>query len=364
MAKLSYRKQKSLSRSKSEQNSLLSYYGFTKKDQKEYPVITKILKQLTPERIKKENEAVKKIKLPPELQKWIREYEKVGNRNDYIWKWTYLAMRKLTLPTVIPKYRKSVLTAKICSIILNVLVDDLADKRKNKKMLEEAINICFLPENYRDDFLQFDKKDRQYLNLIKKIWFFLNRNIKKYPRYKKFKDIFLYDYQQFFAALRYSYLVNKNLDLINLTEYQIYLSNNMQGMIGSTIDLMASPKFDIKELRLLREIMWRAQRMGRIGNSLTTWKREILEEDFSSELFGYALVKNILTKEDLKRENKSQIVQKIEKSNIKNHFLKEWEKYYKEIKDLSKRMKSFSSKEFLSGLENLMLMHIYSEDFK
>jgi len=45
--------------------------------------IKEILKQLTPEKVKSENKKILKIKLPPEIEKWVKEYEKVGKRNNY-----------------------------------------------------------------------------------------------------------------------------------------------------------------------------------------------------------------------------------------------------------------------------------------
>ncbi len=60
------------------QKNLLSYYGFTKTDEKKYPVVGGILRQLTPERIEEEIGKVKETELPEEIGKWVREYEEVG----------------------------------------------------------------------------------------------------------------------------------------------------------------------------------------------------------------------------------------------------------------------------------------------
>ena len=63
---------------KNQNKSLLDYYGFTEKDIKEYPMVSSVLRQITPERTEREIEKIKNVKLPLELQKWVKEDEAAG----------------------------------------------------------------------------------------------------------------------------------------------------------------------------------------------------------------------------------------------------------------------------------------------
>jgi hypothetical protein len=339
-------------------------YKKSKLSKKGERIIGQILKHLTPKGIKKEIKVIESIRLPSELNGWIKEYEKVGDRPDFIWKWTYLGMKRITLSSVSKKYRKSVWTNKTISIILNSLIDDLADKRKNKKLLQAALDICSFPPKKRVNLSDFPKKDRKYLRLIKRLWRTLTENINNYPRYKEFRDFFIYDYQQFSNSMKYSYLINKTPNSINLREGEIYSTHNIQGMISFTIDLMCSPKFNTEELGILREIAWKTQRMGRIGNSLTTWEREAHENDFSSEVFAYALKRGIIDVGDLKKENKERIISKIKRSDAEKYFFQEWVELYNSVNRLSKKIGSVDIKKTLSGLEDLIVMHLVSRGLK
>jgi len=340
---------------KSVEKSLFEYYGFSKTDGADYSVISGILKDINIKSVVQSLEEIQKINLPEVLTEWLNKYEKVGERNDFICKWTFQGMKKVTLDSVDDEYKNSVYVTKTKSIILNYLLDDLIDRRKQKEVLEVIINS---EEIYRPK----NEKDRETIKLARDLWQDVQKDIKQYPKYSEFRELFFYDYEQFFNALRYSFLLNNRPFINNLIENQMYLSHNMQGIISIDIDLMASPKLDCDDLPILREIAWFAQRLGRIGNSLTTWEREVKEDDFTSEIFALAVCENVLDASDFK--DKEKVVRKIKESKLEKKLLKEWENNYRVMSILGSNIKSFSLDSFMQGLRELIRMHLISTGHK
>jgi hypothetical protein len=347
---------------KNNKNSLFYYYSFTEKDAKKYPVISRILKQLTPERIKKEIEEVQKVELPAELQKWIKEYEKVGERNEYIWKWLYHVFQIVQLPGIPEKHQKFLWQTKVLLTIFVAQLDDIADKKQDKILLNEILKI---PLNQK--LIKFDKlnqTEKKYLKFTIKIWNYIKKTLKKCSRYKDFEEILDYDINQVFNAINYSHLLNKNLYLINRTESWLYPPHNMVAFVYTGLDLIHFPNFSPQILGPLREIIWRAQKMARIGNWVSTWEREVYENDFTSGVFAYAIDSEIITIGKLKQKNELEIIKKIKKAKIEKKLLKEWEQYYHEIEELSKKIENIPIKEFLLNLEKFIVLHLISRGYK
>jgi hypothetical protein len=317
-------------------------------------VIEKILKQLTPERKKKEIESIKNIKLPKELQEWVKRYEKVGKRSEFFWKFIY------KLNGIINPFNfsnESTRNVKTLFIVFLVLIDDVAEKPENGFFSNNLLESFY--KNSFPKTITLTRNENNYLKFSIDLWTYIQKRIKKYSYYKKIEEIFYFDIKQIFNAIEYSHLVNKHTFLINEKEHWAYSPYTLQGMINCDIDLMNNFNLKLEEMGVVREIFLSAQKLARITNCFATWEREIEEGDITNSLFVYAIEYKILKIEDLNR-NKEGIIKKIKESNINEKLLKEWEFSYNEINILCKKIKSIKSKVFLSQLEELSLLYLLS----
>ena len=326
-------------------------------------VVEKILEQATPERIKQEIKNVKETDLSLDLQKWVKEYSEVGGeRGEFIWKWLYKINKVWFYIPTHSQYSSSLAEIKTLCNMFIVLLDDAAVKKGKDKLLAELLKITFDKEHIRTDSLT--DEERGYLAFTQRIWIRMEEIIHQYPKYNQLNYIFDFDFLQFTNAIRYTNLIYNNPAIINTSEYWLYLSHKMQIVVNLDFDLMCTTlDLDSIDFNVERRRILVLQKMGRIGNWMSTWKREVLEGDFSSGMIAYAIENNIINKQDVQKNNYNKIIDEMKRPHGIDDLLKsEWEKCYQDLDDIDKYRTSINNKKFLKLTNYFLLMHIIGEN--
>lgn len=312
--------------------------------------------------IQQEISLVLRRELSADLQHWVKEYSRVGHRNPYLWKWCCCGVDLTTLACVRPSMREELCDTKVLGVMLDVLLDDVADQQGDATLLEHLLH---LPYGRPDTSLsQLPPEEQAYARFTADVWNEIQRRARQYPCFDEYAELLKYDYLQLLNTMRYTSLLNQNPALLNLAEHDLYSPHNMHMMVSATLDLMCSPDFDRAELGLLREAVWHAQWMGRIGNLVTTWQRELGEGDYSSGVFARAVAHGDLTVEDLLAGDPKRIEDAIHRGNHEACFLRRWQEHRHELLSMQGKLHSVSLGELVAGLDRLICLHLGSRGYK
>lgn len=326
--------------------------------------IDEILRFINSPKADNVRERISEINLPEELNKWVKEYnEACDERNNFLWKWVYgltTARNPGFMFSIVPEEKSEEIgILKTILTIFIAVIDDVADRHQDKKLLKELVEVPL-----EGKISNSEKNRNKRLKLAIKLWRHIENKLKELHRFEDFREIFIYDVEQVLNSFHHSYLVNKNPELLNYHESKIYGGHNMVFFLYADIDLMSSPNFDCNDLSELREVVWNAQQMARIGNWLSTWERELEENDFSSGVFAYGIKEKIIDKKALKKGKKEELKKKIRNSNIQENLLEEWQKLYYKIKKKSDEINSINIDDYLEGLKKGLKYHLLSKGYK
>jgi hypothetical protein len=300
--------------------------------------------------------------LSADLMRWVEGYAQVGKRNLYLWKWVRQGIEVTTLSSVSPELFDFACDTKVLGVVLDVLLDDIADQKGDASLLDELLGVSF--DETRTPLTKASPQDRAYAEYTVDVWQEIKRRTRLLPHFAQFATIWRYDYLQLFNAMRYSHMVNEDLPLLNAAEHDLYLPHNMHIMISSTVDLMCSPGFDRSELGRLRDAVWHAQCMGRIGNLITTWERELGDGDYTSGVYARALAEGDVTLEMLRSQDKDAIARAIRGGGHEEYYLARWENFRRRLIELAPRVRSVDLKKLLAGYERLIRLHLGSRGYK
>ena len=300
--------------------------------------------------------------LSPDLQQWVDGYSQVGKRNHYLWRWCRQGVEVTALSSIDPELYDHVCDTKVLGVMLDVLLDDIADRKGDGELLEELLTMPF--DERRGALRRVSSEDRPYAEYTIDVWEGIKERNRAYPRYSEFATLQRFDYLQMFNAMRYSHLMNQQPALLNQAEHDLYTPHNMHIIVSSTTDLMCSSRFDPRELGILRDAIWHAQFMGRIGNLVTTWERELGEGDYTSGVYARALAYGDVTLEQLEANDREAIAQAIRAGGHESFFLGRWSNYRRRVLELSTRIKTVDLQALVKGYERLIRLHLGSRGFK
>lgn len=308
------------------------------------------------ESLQREQDLVKARRLSPEVEDWYAVYSQVGERKRFLWQWCEQGAELTTLPCVPAEDFTHVCHTKVLSIMLCVLLDDVADQRDRETFLEVLLKV--VEGQPVPDLTGCTADEKYYVEITQKLAEIYFARVRGYPCYAAFEHLLRYDQFQYFNTMRYSQMLNRNLWLMNPVEHDLYLPHAMDMMSFATIDLMCVPKFPIAELGRLREALWHLQCMGRVGNLLSTWRREIGQQDYTSGVFARAVIEGDLSVDQLRPENYTAIETAIVDGGHERYYFGRW-KYHREcFLARARHVHAVDLQKLLEGNDRFFLMHL------
>ncbi|WP_254537017.1 terpene synthase family protein [Halomarina litorea] len=307
-------------------------------------------------------------RLPPRLAAIADRYDAaVGVRDRFLWKWFHHLNPAFRLSSVAPAHERKVRTDKSLLTFYVTLLDDLVDERDDLATFQEAAKVPF--DHCR---AEADRRgvDRRVLSLAEEVWDAFERSARCAPRFGEFVDLLRYDLQQAVNAVRYGHITNRYPQGTTLRESYDYASHNMAMFSFADVDLMHSPSFERRELRGVRSCIWTAQRMARIGNWVSTWKRELASGDLTSGVLVCAAEQDIVSEGDLQRLREdpdeafvATLRERIDREAVPALLLEQWRAYYEELA-VAADLDSVDIDRFRRGMRRVMQYHVESEGRK
>lgn len=313
-------------------------------------------------------ESVHQHRLPESLKGVLEAYDlAVGERDRFLWRWGHHLFPKFTLSCVDPESMENIRDAKLLGLIFVSVLDDMVEKHTDRTTFEEASKIPFDHQTVNPDR---ERIDRAKLEFAQDVWTRFSAALDDGPMADEFEAIFRFDLKQILNAIDYSYVANQNLAFVNEVELGAYDAHNMMLFAFADLDLAYSPTFDRTELASLRRVIRRAQRMVRIGNWISTWERELGEDDVTSGVVVYALQNDIVSVADLRAlqnggdENAERIADRIREHDVEDVFLREWHEELTAARAFEPELNSVDVGAYLDGIETVMEYHLASRGLK
>jgi len=314
-------------------------------------------------------------------ENYYSNYRNVASplRRPSLFKWLYNSYIFLHLSCVDTSNVHRLADFKTCLAMVDTAVDDscdnasLIEKNGGDKFSYEMLNMLYNADKVASGIytpLQ-PNMDNIYVKTTFDIFSdFLGTHVISFPRYYDFRSEFFLAIRNVAESMEFSYLLNRNKIAY---PYSLVVQNKGPSTmveVLSILDLMSSESFDASELGKAIALFKMADVVAMLNNAVNTWKKEIIERDYSSPVISLALEKKLVKFSDFEKisaenieENLSPLPEMINDDlNKKILLMEEFVENY-EIKsfDASKYINNYRTYAFESQRKNKQVCKKYCE---
>lgn len=300
--------------------------------------------------------------LTPETLYWVNRLENMessystifAHRTRYLWAWIETAFQ-LTSLKIPNEYSLLAHSLKCRIIFLAILLDDICDVEQSEKQLYMGLSIL-------TGFVPSKDGDTLYL-LIYDLWVSISHDIENTPNYnllcqdirqacKKLSDSFVYGLSALKRLLAGEKIWHFYLNIIPHSNC-IYLAG--------LIDLLYTPLLSSIDLGVAKHLLENTQKMAQIGNWLSTYEREVKQNDFSSGVIIFGLEKGWLNYNQIQQPiNVESVMIAIKKSSADNSLLNMWKTLQNESYTLQQQCDSHLFQGYVKSFSTLLSMQMGS----
>lgn len=304
--------------------------------------------------------------------KYFLNFRNVANslRKPALFDWLYSSYKSLYLSCVDPSMISRLADIKTCLSMVGVAVDDSCDyayfieeNGGGDEFSYEILNILYNTDKVASgDYSLLNSNPHNKMhpeNIYVKTTFdiysdLIGTYITSLPRYYDFRGEFFLAMRNVAESMEFAYLLNKNKIIYPFS----YLVRNRAASTmvetHSILDLMSSENFDYSELGKAIVLFKMTDIVAMLSNTINTWKREIIERDYSCPVISLALEKKLIKFSDFEmisaesmEERLSPVLEMIEDELYRNVLsVKEFAEKYE--------IKSFDTSKFIDNY-----LHLY-----
>jgi hypothetical protein len=225
-------------------------------------------------------------------------------RKPILFKWLYNNYTTLYLSCVDPSDVLRLADLKTCLALVDVAVDDACDcaslieNNGGDEFSYEMLNMLYNIDKVASGVytpMYSNMSNNLYIKTSYYIFSDIIRNqVTSLPKYYNFRGEFFLAIRNVAESMEFSYILNKNKVIYPFSQVIKNKAASTMVAVHSILDLMCSNDFDDSELGNAISLFKMADFVAMLDNAIFTWKREIIERDYSSPIISLALEKKLI----------------------------------------------------------------------